>query len=392
MSDNYRLLLSETALFYERHEAGRRDPFNVFSVLRSGHDEVNLHSRFLHALLDYRQQPDEYRKNLEDFLRSIVGIDKLYPDDAIVERESDNIDILIRDRSSMQAVVIENKIWAGDQHEQLWRYAKRLKEQGYTPHLLYLTLDGHDPSEDSVKGLDPKCVKCISYKEDLSPWLKRCQKRAYDEPVLRESVAQYLHLIEKLTGKDYSEAYMKELKELCLQGNNLVLVHDLKEAMNEVRVSLLRELWQAIRCEMNTIADLRDRFQEDTFEKKIEDFVNGRRNTMTRGLSYKVGDNACLRVVVENSIIFGVRCHKEESKDEYTKFKEALEGALKGGSSNPWWPWYDDPTDLNLRNPTRKDLGLIKKLMEEKKRQQYVKELVSGVDKLWKSIKDAGLV
>ena len=45
----------------------------------------------------------------------------------------------------------------------------------------------------------------ISYKEDLPPWLKRCQKRAYDEPALRESVAQYLHLIAKLTGTDYSE-------------------------------------------------------------------------------------------------------------------------------------------------------------------------------------------
>ena len=79
MSDNYRLLLLKATLLYERHEAGRRDPFNVFSVLRSGHDEVNLHSRFLHALLDYRQPSDEHRENLEDFLRSIVGIDKLEP-------------------------------------------------------------------------------------------------------------------------------------------------------------------------------------------------------------------------------------------------------------------------------------------------------------------------
>lgn len=387
MSDNYRLLLLEAALLYERHEAGRRDPFNIFSVLRSGHDEVNLHSRFLHALLDYRQPSDEHRENLEDFLRPIVSIDKLDPDDAIVEREKDNIDILIRDPSSMQAVVIENKIWAGDQSDQLRRYAKKLKGQGYAPHLLYLTLDGHSPSEDSAGDLE---YKCISYKEDLSPWLKRCQKRAYDEPALRESVAQYLHLIEKLTGKDYSEVYMKELKELCLQGNNLFLVHDLKEAMNEVRVSLLQELWQAIRCEMDTIADLRDQFQEDTFEKKIEAFVNGQRNSMYQGLSYTVGDNACLRVEVENSIIFGVKCDRRESKDEYNKFKEALEG----GRSNPWWPWYDVPTGLNLnpKNPTRKDLDLIKKLMEEKKMQQYVKELVSGVDKLWKSIKDAGLV
>ena len=207
MSDNYRYrwLLSEAARLYERHEAVRRDPFNVFSVLHTEYDEVNLHSWFLHALLDYRQLSTGHRKNLADFLHSIVRMDKdkIDPDDAIVERESDNIDILIRDPSSVRdhpsAVVIENKIWAGDQPEQLRRYEKKMKGQSYTPHLLYLTLDGRSPSEDSADGLK---YECISYKEDLPPWLKRCQKRAYDEPALRESVAQYLHLIAKLTATD----------------------------------------------------------------------------------------------------------------------------------------------------------------------------------------------
>ena len=229
MDTNYQLLLKEAALLYERHEAGRRDPFNVFSVLRTEHDEVNLHSRFLAALLDYRQPSDGPRENLADFLCT-VGIRDLKHEDATVGREVDNVDILIRDSSSRQAVVIENKIWAGDQPQQLLRYAEQQEKDGYTPHLLYLTLDGHDPSEDSAGGRD---YECISYKDHLSPWLKNCQQRAYDEPALRESVAQYLRLIEKLTGTDYSEAYMSALKELCLKDDNLVLVRDLNEAMVE---------------------------------------------------------------------------------------------------------------------------------------------------------------
>ena len=60
----YRLLLEKATRIHERHEAGRRKPFNVFSVLRSEHDEVNLHSRFLAALLDHRQWPGESRDNL----------------------------------------------------------------------------------------------------------------------------------------------------------------------------------------------------------------------------------------------------------------------------------------------------------------------------------------
>ena len=388
MIDSYRLLLEKAARLYEKYEAGRPEPFNVFSVLRSEHDEVNLHSRFLHALLDYRQPSDGHRENLEDFLRSIVGIDKLYPDDAMVERESDNIDILIRDPSSMQAVVIENKIWAEDQPQQLWRYAEQLRGQGYTPRLLYLTLDGHSPYEDSVADLE---YKCISYKEDLPPWLKCCQKHAYDEPALRESVAQYLHLIAKLTGTDYSEAYMKELKELCLQNDNLVLVHELNEAMIEARVSLLHKLWQGIAYKLReAIPDLLDLSEEnsDIAEERIRRFVTYQRNYRYHGIRWKFGCHAFLSVEVEDSIYFGVICPKEESKDEYYKLKEALEKALGQSYSNEGWPWFREAPDLNLKYPTREHLKL---LVNEDKRQEYVEAVVSGVGDVWKSIKDADL-
>ena len=388
MSDNYRLLLSEAALLYERHEAGRRDPFNVFSVLRSGHDEVNLHSRFLHALLDYRQPSGGHRENLEDLLCSIVGIDELDLDGATVERESDNIDILIRGLSSMQAVVIENKIWARDQPQQLRRYAEQLKSQGYIPHLLYLTLYGHSPSEDSAGGLK---YKCISYKEDLPPWLKRCQKRAYDEPALRESVAQYLYLVEKLTGTDYKEAYMTDLKELCLKDNNLVLVHDLQEAIVEARVSLSHKLWQEIAYKLKEeITDIPDLSEEDSdiAEETIRRFVTTKRGYTDHGIWCKFGHRAFLGVGVEDSIYFGVQCPKEESEDEYNRLKETLEEVPGQNHSNELWPWYRYAPDLNLKCPTREDLKL---LVNEDKRQKYVAAVVSGVGDVWKRIKDADL-
>ena len=213
MSDKYQLLLERAGRLYERHEAGRREPFNVFSVLRSTSDEVNLHSRFLHALLDYRKSSNTERRNLMDFLHSVAGKENFKDKGIKVERERYNIDILItNDARPKQAIVIENKIWAGDQSQQLQRYFKTLKKRGFCDiQLLYLTPDGHAPSEDSAGNLD---YKTISYKDDLPPWLERCQKRAYDEPTLRESVAQYLWLVQKLTGTDFSGAYMNELKEL----------------------------------------------------------------------------------------------------------------------------------------------------------------------------------
>ena len=387
MSDNYRLLLLEAARLYEKHEAGRPEPFNVFSVLRKETDEVHLHSRFLHALLNYRPAPDNPRKNLADFLHSVVHIDNFDSDRATVERESNNIDILIRDHSSMQAVVIENKIWARDQSQQLRRYAEQLKCQGYTPYLLYLTLYGTPPSEDRADGLE---YECISYKEDLPPWLKRCQKRAYDEPALRESVAQYLHLIAKLTGTDYKEAYMTDLKELCLKDNNLVLLHDLHEAMDDARVSLLHKLWQEIACRLKEeITDLPEVFEEysDITEEKIRDFVTSQKK-INHGIWWKFGHRAFLCVEVEDSIYFGVYCPKKESEDEYYRLKEALGKALGQSHSNEWYPWDRYASDLNLKKPTREHLKL---LANEQERQSYVAEVVCSVGKLWRSINDADL-
>ncbi len=166
MSSNYyeyKWLLAKAAQLYKKHEAGRQEPFNVFSVLHKETDEVNLHSRFLHALLNYRKPGNEARENLEDFLQSVA--EKDFTQSGVrVERERDYIDILITN-ADKQAVVIENKIWARDQPKQLQGYYEKLVEKGYGDiYLLYLTLHGHDPSEDSAGNLD---YTLISYKDDL---------------------------------------------------------------------------------------------------------------------------------------------------------------------------------------------------------------------------------
>ena len=222
---NYQLLLEQAARLYDKYEAGRPKPFNIFPVLRSESDEVNLHSPFLHALLDC-EKPGKGRENLVDFLQlQHVGMGNFEQDNVKVKREHDYIDILITN-DVRESVVIENKIYAGDQPKQLCRYYDTLKNQGYVNiHLLYLTLYGADPSEASFCGLHCEAHshhKAISYKDTLPDWLERCQQRAYDEPGLRESIAQYRLLVQKLTGMDFGEAYMP-LTDLCLKDNNLLL-------------------------------------------------------------------------------------------------------------------------------------------------------------------------
>ena len=375
------MLLEKAARFYDRHEAGRRESFNVFSVLRSEHDEVNLHSKFLAALLDHRQSPGGSRENLADFLRAL-DIADFDHDHATVDREWSNIDILVCDQSSMQAVIIENKIWAADQPRQLRRYVEQMKD--YRPHVLYLTPDGREASEESAGDV---AYRCISYKDDLVSWLRGCQKRAYDEPALRESVAQYLQLIGRLTGTDFSEAYMNDLKELCRIENNLVLVHDLHQAMVEAKISLLEDLWQEIERRLKQeIPDLPDKSENsDISEARIRRFVTGQRGYSGHGLYFELGDHAELRVEVEHLIYFGIYCDKASSE---RKYKE-LSGTLSGWLAEDAWPLFRYPqTDVDLKRTSREQLAL---LANEQSRRGYVDQVVAGVVALWTAIKEAGL-
>ena len=248
------------------------------------------------------------------------------------------------------------------------------------------------PDARRPRGFRRKCrrhpVSVHLLQSDLVPWLGGCQKRAYDEPALRESVAQYVQLIAKLTGTDFSEAYMNDLKELCLTDDNLVLVHDLSEAMVEAKISLLVKLWQEIGYGLQAeIPDLPAKSDDsDITEDRIRRFVTYQRNYNWHGLYYGLDDHAKFCVNVENYIFFGVYCENEPSKEKYRE----LATNLKGGQSNDEWPLFQyPPTDLNLKHTPREQLALLE---NNKSRQDYVAEVVSGVGTLWSKIKEFDLV
>ena len=377
MSDNYHSLLKEAAQLYKKYEAGCPDPFNIFSVLGKEKDEVYLHSRFLYELLNYSKPGSQNRENLKDFLLH-VGVEDFELCGAKVERERDYIDIRIINDASRQAIMIENKIEAPDRSEQLQKYYDTLEKKGYRKiHPLYLTLDGRKPSPFSIGGLNPKKIITISYK-CLIPWLERCQEREENKSTLRDAIAQYIQLVRKLTRTDARGKYMDALKQLCLEDNNLVLVHDL----NDVMLEAIREaIWSEIEAELRS---------EDL------DFLDVEVNKY--GLSYELNEVSQIHVGAHGSdghIWFGVYCSKKDHKHKYDKIKKSLESFLSGGESDteyPWWIYADTgyvDTDLNLKNPTRKALEI---LANEEKRKKVVRKVAQGLQELLEVIEDIAMV
>lgn len=180
-------LLHLASLLRQRY--ARRPDFNLFTALRGANDEVRLHSRFIAAMLDPHTH-DLGHAPLQELLRR-CGIHDFSLEGLRVECERWNIDILVTN-TRRQAFFIENKIHAGDQPEQLVRYHQQLQTSGYQEiHACYLSLDGGDPSADSLGDLRERpdvSYTALGYDADMVPWLNSLLGRAALDPPLRESL------------------------------------------------------------------------------------------------------------------------------------------------------------------------------------------------------------
>lgn len=242
-----------------RAEAFRRgECYNVFNVL--GVDNMELsHSAFLAALLD----PDGSHGMQDAFLKAFIdtiahGGTKPELDTAhakvyteynignITETTGGRIDILITDHSdtgsgkdSGHAIIIENKIWAADQPNQLVRYHNFAPEAA----LLYLTLNGDEPSEQSRDTLNAQDgdYRCISYRSDIIGWLHKCAQLAFDKPRVRETINQYINLLQQLTNQNTMEQNKEQLQLLT---ENFEQATTIEQGMPDVRKHIFQDIFR----------------------------------------------------------------------------------------------------------------------------------------------------
>lgn len=252
----------------EKFERG--ESFNIFNDLGFMSDEVHLHSMFLANLLNPKGSHGQRGKFLEAFLKMLqksfpaISADSLELDTAIasvevekyIGRQTDSeggrIDIYLTD--GKHSIIIENKIYAGDQHHQMlryWNYGMSQKgndtEKSFV--LIYLTLDGCSPSKDSLgEDLKENDIVCLSYKSDIRGWLDRCVELASRTPLVRETINQYISTIDILTNNVMEDN--KELLDILSKEENLDAIYDIannknivvNRFINEVFIPKLRDL------------------------------------------------------------------------------------------------------------------------------------------------------
>ena len=143
----------------------------MFSALGVERSEL-IHSVFIKDLLDPKGMHGMKDTFLKIFLTTLVRRRLLRVDfcnfkkemyiGKKTEKSGGRVDIVLDDHKGC-GVIIENKVDAGDQENQLLRYdnyAKKYFKKDY--RLLYLTLDGHKPSGEFYRQ-QKNLISCILF-------------------------------------------------------------------------------------------------------------------------------------------------------------------------------------------------------------------------------------
>lgn len=213
--------------------------FNVFQLCGINHYE-NWHSKILAEFLN----PHGTHGLGDEFLRLFLEqlrIDFVVTPSCEVTTElsmsKGRMDIVIRGQEWV--VVIENKVYAGEQDDQLARYWDWAKENygEKNSRLLYLTLNGK--KSETANGIP---YMRVSYSEDLLKWISACVRIASERPFVRETLRQYRNHIKKLTGKNLEEEAMSELIEILSEPQNFEAATQVMNYWASARDAIARKI------------------------------------------------------------------------------------------------------------------------------------------------------
>jgi len=280
---------------------------NIFDLLGIKTQE-NYHSKFICSLIEYDKcAKKEFLKMLNKEI-SVVSVDEKKIDEdlkckARTERtlpdNTGRVDIFISGKFGKNddntRIIIENKIFASDQHEQIKRYFEYLDENDnndkpkYKGYLFYLTLEGKDPSQYSLGDLfgTNKIIAKLSYSNHILPWLEEIKKNI-EPPKMKTYISDYIEIVENLT----------RVSKMIKEGK-----YEEGEGIEKGDYNALLELrfWQYLLPEIVKDDDKIDKRRYFSYEKILRMHHEKKKNPRDYGIIVKEGENSYIRIAVNKN-------------------------------------------------------------------------------------------
>lgn len=397
--------------------------FNIFSILNMESDEVNTHSRLIYEFLNKDGSHGMGDIFLCEFFEKVL--EKPYPDSEVsVEREeridhpdnSGRVDIIISGKDFCYP--IEVKIYARDQYKQIERYDTFAKQQPKVDHqVYYLTLDGHEPSEDSLGSVKKEQVEYISFNYHIRKWLERCSEIAWKAPNITEIIRQYINLLDKLTGNLEEDVFMAEIKNIVGRSKEnyesaLAIVQILPTLRKEMMIRFFSEIEEHMNGKLEKLCT------DSDYDKKAEGYYNDRKKNYP-SVSYRIkalngtGITIALRFEVEEKFYYGINFYNEKNEQlncceidsnlivnafECDEWKKII-SCRPQGKWNPWLWWRYLPSEYKSEKETSDEIdinfwesnGLYNDLFDPEKHKALMKKIFDKIDDQLDSILKTGM-
>ncbi len=249
---NYQKILDNVSGIIADHT----ERFSIFDMLGQSSRELT-HSAFIAQMLNPRGKHGLGITFLNLFLEQLslrkefdtvnveVEIEKdLGPKEGFgADAKGGRIDIYIKN-SKGQIIVIENKIYATDQTNQLQRYRN---STGPDSIIFYLSLDGHAPS-NSPQSID---YRLISYGDEIKHWLIKCLETVKENRHLSTIIQQYMFTIDNLTSDQEVTNIIQSSSSNIRAALQIARLAD--KARNNLKHQFLKELSQHLSLDVTNI-------------------------------------------------------------------------------------------------------------------------------------------
>lgn len=379
-----------------------KDKFNIFKTLGIERKEVNLHSKFLYELLNPFGCHNQGKTYLKLFIKQLIKNENIDLSKVQVTREqviegNKRIDFVIKNvliNEENIDFLIEMKIDAGDQANQLKDYDAYGKTLGTEYKFYYLTLDGSEATKKSI-GSKKLSYERISFEGEILKFIEKSIEKSSTVPSVRETLVQYKKTILEICSEPEEEDKIV-MKEFLLKNDNLKIVEELSKAIPRAKAEIELKFWNELKEKIGTeVEEYNFSLDEVSSELDLEKIKNARKNKWSPIEIYYTYDD----YFNENVLSIGIANAKGDDDfyfffqmfDESVKIvelknikEELLEifnSLLDKVASNQYLYKYCD-TDFQYGNET------FYKLQDKVKRKEMIVKLKNGLFEIAKYIND----
>lgn len=314
-------------------EKRRKTPgtMNIAEIMNRHHLE-NQHSNILSFLID----PDEKHNHTEYgesflFLLKEKGLKIKGSKIFSVTREDSTdeyrrMDLLIE--TDTDFIIIENKIDAGDQQNQISDYVSFLELKTNVPDkifIVYLTLFGDQPSKKSISIEMLNELKksnrfiSLSYSDDIISWLEKLQV-SKEEVILQSGINQYIDVVKGITHKrkeifnmkqEVSKELLKEFGDLSREQlkEKMLAMYKFQQNINlTLFINFFKDLYEEANGKLTLFCN--DNYDYKDFDTWKNDVANTQQKFGVRFLENNVTLDLFIYDLDSNKFVFA--CKEEE--------------------------------------------------------------------------------